>query len=109
MVSVSPQNPNETLVTSDTGENFSITRSDNPNNLTSWEWYSQNVSYDFNKENVDIITVATKEAVRTLDGLRVYVADGNRAYSIIYNLNTAGAVQYPNVFALLLSKFSFSQ
>lgn len=109
VVSVSPQNPNETLVTSDTGENFSITRSDNPNSLTSWEWYSQNVSYDFNKENVDIITVAKKEAVRTLDGLRVYVVDKNHAYSIVYNLNAAGAVQYPNVFALLLNKFSFSQ
>lgn len=111
VVSVSPQNPNETLVTSDTGENFSITRSDNPNNLTSWEWYSQNVSYDFNKENVDIITVGNKqkEAVRTLDGLRVYVANGNKVYSIVYNLNTAGAVLYPNVFSLLLSKFSFSQ
>ncbi|MBI4091072.1 MAG: hypothetical protein HY422_03535 [Candidatus Komeilibacteria bacterium] len=109
VVNVSPQDTNETLVTSDTGENFNITSFDNPNSLTSWEWYSQNVSYDFNKENVDIISVAGKEAVRTLDGLSVYVSEGARVFSIQYTLNAAGTIQYPNVFSLLLSKFSFSQ
>lgn len=108
VVSTSPQNQNETLITSDTGENFSITSSENPNGLTSWEWYSQNVSYDFNKDNVDIITVAGHEAVRTLDGLRVYVAYGNKVLSIVYNLNTAGAVNYPNVFSLLLARLQLS-
>lgn len=97
----------EVLVTSDTGEDFSITIEDNPDNKTSWEWYVENVSQDYNRDSVDIITIAGREAVRTKDGLSAYVVNGSYAFGISYNVRGVSYIQYPSVFNLLITRFSF--
>ena len=106
LVTTPPNNPTETLITADTGEHFSIQVSDNPDEKTSWEWYVENVSSDFDRSHVDFVTVAGREAVRTLDGLQVYVAVGNRVYRIVYDLNSSTTINYPNVFNLLIERLT---
>lgn len=106
VVSVPQDSPKETLITSTTGENFSILISDNPDSKTSWEWYTQNVSHDYNPKSVNIVTIAGHEAVKSLDGLSAYTAVGNRVFSIKYTLNNATVIKYPTVFALLLDRLT---
>ncbi len=105
VVSMPDADGSETLITTGTGENFSISVKDNPGSKTSWEWYTQNVSHDYNPNSVTIIKVDGHEAIETLDGLQVYVAVGSKMFVIKYNLNTETVIRYPSIFTLVLDHF----
>lgn len=106
VVSVPDSSTGEVLITSGTGEDFRISVEDNIDGKTSWEWYTQNVSHDFNPNSVTITTIAGHEAIKTLDGLGAYVAVGNRVFVLRYQLNTEAVIRYPAVFGLLLDHFT---
>lgn len=103
-VSIPSGNQQQALVTSDTGEDFTIEVFDNTDHLTSWDWYTKKVSSDFNKNNVTFVTIAGHEAVKTKDGLTVYLATKDHMYVFTYDLNGVSTVNYPNVFNLLLTR-----
>lgn len=96
----------EVLVTATTGEDFSIKVVDNVKNQTAWEWYAENISFDFNPQNVEMTKVAGQDAVRSLNGLGAYFSYGSYIYSIEYKLKSTETVDYPNVFTSLLNRFS---
>lgn len=96
----------ETLVTTGTGENFSVSVKENADNKTSWEWYTQNISHDYNPNSVSIVQISGHEAIKTLDGLQAYLAVGGKVYLITYNLNTESVIRYPSIFAMMLDHFT---
>jgi hypothetical protein len=105
VVSVPDADGKETLITTGTGENFSISVKDNPDSKTSWEWYTQNISHDYNPSSVTIVNIAGHEAIKTLDGLQAYVAAGTKIYVLKYTLNTETVIRYPSVFTFILNYF----
>lgn len=94
----------EILITTQTGENISIQRNENPEGKTAWEWYVSEVSGDLNQNNVKIETIAGVEAVRTLDGLNAYIAINSRVFVVTYHLNNVKTVDYPALFNFILSR-----
>lgn len=107
LVSTVPGNPAQTLVAFGDGGDISVTVSENANKQTSWDWYVANVSSDYNKNNVNFIKVGGYEAVRSLDGLKVYVAAGSQVLSIIYEVGEGRTINYPNIFQLFLDRLQF--
>ena len=105
-VRVPATNANDIVISAPTGEDFTVTVADNAQQQTSWEWYVERVSQDYNPDNVDIVTVAGVEAVRSLDGLSVYVALDDMVLSIVYHQNEVQTVNYPAIFQLLLDRIT---
>jgi len=106
VVSVPDADQREVLISTGTGEDFSITVDDNPQQSTSWEWYSETISFSSDTSAVTFVEIAGYEAVSTLDSLRMYVAVGDVVLSIVYNLNDVPTVNYPNIFNLILDRLT---
>ncbi|MEK7584807.1 MAG: hypothetical protein AAB490_06200, partial [Patescibacteria group bacterium] len=105
-VRIPATNVNDIVASAPTGEDFTITVASNDQGQTSWEWYVEHVSQDYNPDNVDIMTVAGVEAVRTLDGLSVYVAVDDMVLSFVYHQNEVQTIDYPAIFQLLLDRLT---
>src|SRR3989344_3988922 len=108
VVTRSPGEAQELLITVGTGEDIAVTMIDNPDSLTSWEWYSTVVNSSGNRDDVRFMNIGTYEAVRTLDERSVYVSIGTHTYSIVFMVNSVTTMNYPNVFQLLLDRMVFS-
>lgn len=104
--SADPSNPKGTMFTSDTAEFVEVIIYDNPSKLSARDWYiSQSPSIDTSY----ITTVNNWDkslyGVKSVDGLNVYYASGEKIYAVTYNINVRQEANYKTVFEMMYKSF----
>ncbi|MBI4239780.1 hypothetical protein HY620_02250 [Candidatus Uhrbacteria bacterium] len=105
----------EVVLSTASGEFFSITAEDNPDHLSALEWYTKVVSPQENNAQVQTSTSDTWTAVKSLDALTVYITrntardrDGGIVIVLKYNINTKRSLEFASTFQMMLQSFIFT-
>ena len=99
-------NNQEVLVITNTGEFFSITVENNPEELSPVEWYlRQSPSVD---ESLLYSTIVNnQEAVWNQEHLTLYISKDSRVYILSYNVGTEREANFKTSFELMINSFQF--
>ena len=99
-------NNQEVLVITNTGEFFSITIENNPEELSPVEWYlRQSPSVD---ESLLYSTIVNnQEAVWNQEHLTLYISKDSRVYILSYNVGTEREANFKTSFELMINSFQF--
>jgi len=96
----------EVLVITNTGEFFSITVQNNPEELTPVEWYlRQSPSVDQSLLYSTIVN--NQEAVWNPEHLTLYISKNTRIYILSYNVGTEREANFKTSFELMINSFQF--
>ena len=99
-------NNQEVLVITNTGEFFSITIENNPEELSPIEWYlRQSPSVD--KSLLYSTIINNQEAVWNQEHLTLYISKDSRVYILSYNVGTERKANFKTSFELMINSFQF--
>ena len=112
---VDPTNDREVMISSASGEFFTITVLDNPNKLSPVDWYTTVVAPGGDTARLQSFAYDTWSGVMTEDSLVVYLTRNEKdavvvplMYMVKYNLNTNNEIQLLTTFQMMLRSFIFT-
>ncbi len=105
----------EIVISSATGEFFSVIVQDNPDHLSALDWYSKVVSPQVNTAKIQTLTSDTWVAAMSEDKMSVYItkntdAAKNGAIVVVikYNPNTKNEINFSSTMQMMLKSFVFT-
>lgn len=113
--STDPTTDREVMISSATGEFFTITVVDNPNRLSPVDWYASQAAPGSDTSRLQSFTYETWSGVMTTDSQTVYVTRNNGTmekqtllYILKYNLNTENELNFISTMQMMLRSFVFT-
>lgn len=113
--STDPTTDREVMLSSATGEFFTITVVDNPNRLSPVDWYASQAAPGSDTSRLQSFTYETWSGVMTTDSQTVYVTRNNGTmekqtllYVLKYNLNTENELNFISTMQMMLRSFVFT-
>jgi len=96
----------EVIFNSPNGDSVTINSEPNDQQLSIEQWYSAR------NPGVNLSTLRTQQvggykALRSQDGLTVWLTNGQQIFTIAYQKGNNGAINYPTVLELMLKTFNF--
>lgn len=112
---VDPTNNREVMISSASGEFFTISVQDNPNKLSPVDWYTTVVTPGGDTSRLQSFAYDTWSGVMTEDSLTVYLTRNEKnleapplMYVIKYSLNTKNEINFITTFQMMLRSFIFT-
>ncbi len=94
-------------IDTETGEKIQVLVQDNPNGLSTNDWYLSN-SPGATRNDFQEISKGFIKGIKTLDGLNVYFADATHVFIITYNPQLQKEFRYPKMFEMLIRSLVFN-
>lgn len=91
--------------TADTGEFVQVSVQENPQTLSSREWYLASSSGVDSAKVLDVVVQGVPAAVSP-DGMNVYFARGQKVYVLTYNAGERPTLNYKTTFKMMYGSFS---
>lgn len=95
----------EVMFTAHTGEFIEIIVQDNPRRLTAVDWYLEQVP-GVESSQLRKTTVNEMDAVWSLDGLTIYIAEADKIYVITYNYGARTDLSFKTTFEMMIKSFT---
>ena len=95
----------EVMFTSHTGEFMEILIQDNPRKLLILDWYLEQ-SPGIDPSQIRQTTVNERNAVWSLDGQTIYIADQDKIYIIAYNSGARSDLSFKSTFEMMIKSFN---
>jgi len=96
----------EVVISSETGEFFSIIVQDNPEEIPVSEWYKKQVK-EIQTDKLAKTEVDGYEAVWSLDGLTLYIGKEDKIYILSYNIGGGTIANFKSTFLMMIKSFKF--
>src|SRR3990167_3848652 len=90
--------------TSATGEFVQINGESNPSRLTAEQWYATQVP-EINTSQLEKVTVGDLQGVKSVDGRTVYLAAGDKIFTISYSVGLRQDMNFYTTFTMMVNSF----
>ncbi len=96
----------ELIISTETGEFFSLVVIDNPEKISVGDWYKKQVK-ELEPEKFKKTTVDGYEAVWSLDGLTLYFGKEDKIFAFTYNIGAEKKANFKSTFLMMIKSFRF--
>ena len=94
----------EVIFTSNTGEFIEVAVQENPEGLSAFDWYLKQYPA-LDPAELKRTKLAGEPAVWSVDGLTLYMTQGDKIYVLTYNIGAATKLNFRSTFAMMLRSF----